>query len=63
MVKVHGRGRSGHILGKKGPIQLLGIDRQYYSCCIESREMKEDKYRAERSDRFELVSIKQAKDE
>ena len=37
-------------------------ERQYYSC-IESREVKEDKYRAERSDRFEVVSIEQTKDE
>ena len=52
-VKVHGTGRLCHIPGKATKTSL-GIDRQYYSCCIESREMKEDKYRAER---LELVSI------
>ena len=44
---------------ERPPYQLLGIDRQYYSC-FESREMK---YCEERSDRFELASIEQAKDE
>ena len=56
-IKVRGTGRFGE---DRPPYRPLA---SAYSCRIESREMKEDKYRAERSDSFELVSIEQAKDE
>ena len=36
---------------------------QYVAVLFETREIKEDNHRTEMSDRFELVSIDQAKDE
>ena len=61
-VKVRGTGRFAYTGEERPPYRLLGIDHQYYSCCMESREVKEDKYCPERSDRSKLVSIEQAKD-
>ena len=48
--------------GRKATIVAVKDRWSVYSCCIESRDMK-DKYRAERPDRFEVVSIEQVKAE